>query len=198
MARYTGPKCRLCRREGVKLFLKGERCYTEKCALFRKQEAPGQHGDSYRRPSEYKQQLREKQKVKRIYDIREEQFRRYFDSVADAEDEGLALLQVLERRLDNLVYRIGLGSSRAHARQLVIHGKILVNGTVVSTPSYLVETDDIITADPSLVELDERDLDQVPDWISLKKDGFVIERYPTRDEIGFDIDDSLVMEFYSR
>src|SRR5687767_1442155 len=148
MARYVGPVCRLCRREGMKLFLKGERCYTEKCAIEKRNVPPGEHGKS-RRPKAklagYGLQLREKQKVKRIYGVLENQFRRYFET-ADRQRgiTGETLLQLLERRLDNVIYRLGLATSRPQARQLVRHGHFLVNGKKVDVPSYSVRVGEVI------------------------------------------------------
>src|ERR687897_3273389 len=154
MARYTGAVCRLCRREGMKLFLKGERCYTEKCAIEKRNFPPGQHGKSRRsKIAGYGIQLREKQKVKRIYGVLEDQFRRYFEA-ADRQRgiTGETLLQLLERRLDNVVYRLGLGTSRAQARQLVRHGHFTVNGRKVDIPSYAVRQGDTVAVRQGSVE----------------------------------------------
>src|SRR3954465_3327371 len=147
MARYIGPVCRLCRREGMKLFLKGERCYTEKCAIEKRNFAPGQHGKSRKQKmAGYGVQLREKQKVKRIYGVLEDQFRRYFEQAERTRGiTGETLLQLLERRLDNVVYRLGLATSRPQARQLVRHGHFLVNGKKVDIPSYSVKPGDVVT-----------------------------------------------------
>ena len=150
MARYIGPVCRLCRREGMKLFLKGERCYTEKCAIEKRNFAPGQHGKSRKQKlAGYGVQLREKQKVKRIYGVLEDQFRRYFEQAERTRGiTGETLLQLLERRLDNVVYRSGFAKSRDMARQLVKHGHFIVNGHKVDIPSYLVAESDIIEVRP--------------------------------------------------
>src|SRR5437660_4207170 len=147
MARYIGPVCRLCRREGMKLFLKGERCYTEKCAIEKRNFAPGQHGKTRKaKLAGYGLQLREKQKVKRIYGVLEVQFRRYFEAAERTRGiTGETLLQLLERRLDNVVYRLGLGTSRAQARQLVRHGHIQVNGKKVDIPSYSAKAGDVVS-----------------------------------------------------
>ena len=147
MARYSGPVCRLCRREGMKLFLKGERCYTEKCAIEKRNFPPGQHGKTRKaKLAGYGVQLREKQKVKRIYGVLEDQFRRYFESADRTRGiTGETLLQLLERRFDNVIYRLGLATSRAQARQLVRHGHFLVNGKKVDIPSYSLRAGDIVT-----------------------------------------------------
>ena len=145
MARYTDASCRLCRREGMKLYLKGERCYTDKCAIERRQYAPGQHGQRRKKPSEYGIQLREKQKAKRIYGVLERQFANYFELAERKKGiTGENLLQILERRLDNTVYRLGFATSRKEGRQLVLHGHFTVNGKKVNIPSYLVNEGDVI------------------------------------------------------
>src|SRR4029079_183113 len=150
MAVYSGPVGRLCRRDGVKLFLKGERCYTSKCAIERRKYPPGQHGQRQRKLEEYGRQLREKQKLKRIYRLLERQFRNYFDEAVRRKGvTGDTLLQLLETRLDNVVYRLGFGLSRGRARQLVNDGHFLVNGKRVNIPSYLVKPSDTVTAAPS-------------------------------------------------
>ena len=198
MSRYTGPKCRLCRREGVKLFLKGERCDSPKCALFRKQQAPGQHGTSRRRPSEYALQLREKQKIKRLYGVSEAKFRHYFEKAsALQEDTGDVLLQLLERRLDNVVYRAGFAVSRAQARQLVGHGKINVNGKTADRPSLLVSVGDTIHF---MGELPTSSGSAVPGWLVVGKDAkkAQVKKLSERDDVGFDINEHLIVEFYSR
>lgn len=198
MSRYTGPKCKLCRREGVKLFLKGERCDSPKCALFRKQQAPGQHGTSRRRPSEYALQLREKQKIKRLYGVREVQFGRYFErALGFREGAGSVLLQLLERRLDNVVYRTGFAVSRSQARQLVVHRRISVNGGLMDRPSFLVSAGDRINFAEGLSVVSDR---VVPGWLAVdKKTGEIsVKKLPERDDIGFDIDEHLIVEFYSR
>jgi len=145
MAKYTGSVCRLCRREGVKLYLKGDRCYSDKCAIARRPSAPGQHGQVKKKASEYGIQLREKQKARRIYGVLEKQFARYFEMAERMKGiTGENLLQILERRLDNVVYRLGFASSRAQARQLVRHGHITVNGKRVNIPSYITNVGDVI------------------------------------------------------
>ncbi len=198
MARYTGPKCRLCRREGVKLFLKGEKCETEKCPVFRRQQAPGQHGRRRVRSKPYLSQLREKQKVKRIYGVLEKQFRRYIDeSFSEPGKSGQQLLTLLERRLDNVLYRLGMGLSRSHARQQLGHGKIKVNDRVVRSPSYQVNKGDIITyvdESPRLREVEE------PGWLlwDAKKEEGKVTRLPEEEDLDQEIDTQLIVEFYSR
>src|ERR687896_1665185 len=154
MARYIGPVCRLCRREGMKLFLKGERCYTEKCAIEKRNFAPGQHGKTRKsKLAGYGVQLREKQKVKRIYGVLEDQFRRYFEAAERTRGiTGETLLQLLERRLDSAVYRMGFATSRAQGRQLVRHGHFLVNGKKVDIPSYSVRPGDVVSIGPTSVK----------------------------------------------
>ncbi len=208
MARYTGPSCRLCRREGMKLYLKGDRCYSDKCAVDRRGYAPGQHGQGRRKLSEYGIQLREKQKAKRIYGVLERQFRKYYKMAEKMKGvTGENLLQLLERRLDNVVYRLGLASSRAEARQLVRHGHFQVNGRKVNIPSYLVDVGDVITVKEKsrnskrIKELVERAQDRtVPDWLQIdyeKLEGKVIE-LPTKEHIDIPIEEHLIVEFYSR
>ncbi len=208
MARYTGPSCRLCRREGMKLYLKGDRCYSDKCAIDRRGYAPGQHGQGRRKLSEYGIQLREKQKAKRIYGVLERQFRKYYEMAERMKGvTGENLLQLLERRLDNVVYRLGLASSRAEARQLVRHGHFKVNGRKVNIPSYLVDVGDVITVKEKsrnskrIKELVERAQDRtVPDWLQINYEsleGKVIE-LPTKEHIDIPIEEHLIVEFYSR
>ena len=211
MARDLGPKCRLCRREGLKLFLKGERCLTEKCAVERRAYAPGQHGQSTgrrRKASEYAKQLREKQKVKRIYGLSERQFRNIFERVLKEPGvTGEALLVALESRLDNLVYRMGFAASRAQARQLVRHRHILVNGRIVDIPSYRVlPGNEVKVADASkeLVQvkaaLEQASRGQPVSWISVDTDkvlGRMTER-PTRDAIPIAAQEQLIVELYSK
>ena len=211
MARYTGPVCRLCRREGTKLFLKGTRCLTEKCAVERRAYAPGQHGQSTgrrRKVSEYAKQLREKQKVKRIYGLSERQFRNIFERVLKEPGvTGEALLIALESRLDNLVYRMGFAASRAQARQLVRHRHILVKGRVVDIPSYRVQPgDEVKVADASrelvLVKaaLEQASRGQPVSWIQVDSDkvlGRMTER-PTRDAIPIAAQEQLIVELYSK
>lgn len=211
MARYTGPVCRLCRREGTKLFLKGTRCLTEKCAIERRAYAPGQHGQSTgrrRKASEYAKQLREKQKVKRIYGLSERQFRNLFErAIKEPGVTGEALLVALESRLDNLVYRMGFASSRKQARQLVRHRHILVNGRVLDIPSYRVRLgDEVKVADASreLVQvkaaLEQFGRGQPVSWIQVdtaKALGKMTER-PTRDAIPIAAQEQLIVELYSK
>ncbi|MGH7672653.1 MAG: 30S ribosomal protein S4 [Gemmatimonadales bacterium] len=211
MARYTGPACKLCRREGTKLFLKGTRCLTEKCAIERRAYAPGQHGQSTgrrRKASEYAKQLREKQKVKRIYGLSERQFRNIFERVLKEPGvTGEALLVALESRLDNLVYRMGFAASRRQARQLVRHRHILVNGRVVDIPSFRGRPgDEVKVADASreLVHvkaaLEQFQRGQPVSWIQVDTDkalGRMTER-PTRDAIPIAAQEQLIVELYSK
>jgi small subunit ribosomal protein S4 len=209
MARYIGPVCRLCRREDTKLFLKGDRCHTEKCAHGRRQYPPGQHGQGRRkRPSDYGHQLREKQKVKRIYGLLEKQFRGYFFRASRMKGiTGENLLSLLERRLDNVALRCGFSTSHAEARQLVRHGHVTVNNRKVDIPSYLVKAGDVVEVRESsrsvarigdaLTKLDRSPL---PAWIDLDRDKFrgVVRSLPTRSDIGADIDEQLIVELYSK
>ncbi|GIW42887.1 MAG: 30S ribosomal protein S4 [Candidatus Binatia bacterium] len=208
MARYRDPVCRLCRREGVKLFLKGERCYSDKCALERRNYPPGQHGQARKKQTEYAKQLREKQKLKRIYGLLEGQFKRYF-ALAERSREitGDRLLQILEQRLDNLVYRLGFARSRAEARQLVRHGHFLVDGRRVDIPSYLVKpgqsisvrekSRQILAVQQALETAKRRG---VPDWLELDESNFVgrLKSLPTREEISVPVNEKLVVELYSK
>jgi len=211
LARYTDAVCRMCRREGQKLYLKGDRCLTPKCAFERRGFAPGMHAKKAqfkRNQSEYSLQLREKQKVKRIYGVMERQFRRYFDHAVRAKGlTGVNLLIILETRLDNVVYRLGLAQSRAQARQIVRHGHIVVNGRKTNVPSYLVKPNDVITVRP---ESRGREYFQAvgafmgerptPSWLSLNSEaltGRVLSR-PTRQDIDLPVNEQLVVEFYSR
>ncbi len=209
MARYTGPVCRMCRREGMKLFLKGDRCYTGKCAIDRRQYAPGQHGQSRgKKPTEYAIQLREKQKARRIYGVMEGQFHRYF--VEAARQKGMTgdnLLRLLERRLDNVVYRLGFAASRPEARQLVRHGHFTVNGKRVDIPSYLVRVGEVIAVkeasrtSPRLKEiLTGLGTRGVPGWLSLDANAVsgAIIALPSREDIQLPIQDHLIVEKYSR
>ena len=208
MARYLGPVCRLCRSEGEKLFLKGERCFTNKCAIERREGTPGQHGKIRKKFSEYKIQLREKQKVKRMYGLFEKQFRSCFDRAARKKTvTGTELLLQLECRLDNMVYRLGFGSSRSHARQVVRHGHVLVNGKVVNIPSYLVKVGDEIG-----IHEGSRDLlsvrssmelavsRSIPEWLTLDRESVkgVVNALPTRDQITQPINEQLIVELYSK
>jgi small subunit ribosomal protein S4 len=207
MGRYIGPVCRLCRREGVKLFLKGEKCIT-KCILDRRRKPPGQHGELRRKQTEYGKRLREKQKLKRIYNVREEQFVRYFEMATKMPgNTGENFLQLLERRLDNVVYRLGFALSRNHARQLVVHGHITVNGRTVDIPSYLVDVGDIIGVKEDMRDnpdvqraLEVRGEWTVPKWLSRDTETLTgrVLSLPTRDQIDVPVDENLVVEFYSR
>src|SRR3982751_2724026 len=209
MARYTGAVCRLCRREDMKLFLKGERCYTEKCGYERRSYPPGQHGQNRRRKrSDYGEQLREKQKVKRIYGIAERQFRGYYYKALRMPGvTGNTLIQLLERRLDNVVYRMGFASDHAEARQLVRHGHFTINGKKVNIPSYLVRAgDEIEVKEPSkkvtrvLESLGAVDRRGVPKWLELDKDNFKgkLTALPARDDLTMPIREQLIVELYSR
>jgi small subunit ribosomal protein S4 len=209
MARYIGPVCRLCRREGMKLFLKGERCYTEKCAIEKRNLPPGQHGKLRKaKVVGYGLQLREKQKVKRIYGVLEDQFRRYFEQAERTRGiTGFTLLQLLERRLDNVVYRLGLGTSRSQARQLVRHGHIQVNGHKVDIPSYSVKAGDVIsvlgrtqknvTIEHAMEEVKGRG---IPEWLSFDATAISgrIVSMPTREQINLPVQEQLIVELYSK
>ena len=209
MARYLGPVCRLCRREGMKLFLKGERCYTDKCAIEKRNVPPGQHGRARKaKMVGYGVQLREKQKVKRTYGILENQFRRYFEA-ADRQKgiTGQLLLQMLERRLDNVVYRLGFATSRPQARQLVRHGHFTVNGKKVDIPSYQVRQGDTVavrstsatnvTIQHATEEVKGRG---VPEWLLLDTGALSgrISALPTREQINLPVQEQLIVELYSK
>ncbi len=208
MARYTKSACRLCRRENLKLFLKGERCYTEKCAIDRRSYAPGQHGQSRKKFSDYGAQLREKQKVKRLYGLLETQFRNTFKE-ADRQKgiTGEVLLFLLERRLDNAVYRLGFANSRDEARQLVRHNHFSVNQSKVNIPSYLLKPGDVIEVrekSKKVVRIQEA-LEGVarrgvPQWLELDKDQMRgnVKSMPTREEITIPIQEKLIVELYSK
>jgi small subunit ribosomal protein S4 len=208
MARYIGPVCKLCRREGMKLFLKGDRCYSDKCAFDRRPYPPGQHGQARVKFSEYGLRLREKQKVRRIYGALERQFRKYFAGADRMKGvTGENLLSLLERRLDNVVYRLGFAATRAEGRQLVLHGHVQVNGKRVNVPSYLVKVGDKISIReksrtiPRLkesVEGAER-RGQIT-WLELDKPNFTgtMKTLPVREEITLPISEQLIVEFYSR
>lgn len=208
MARYTGSVCRLCRREGLKLYLKGDRCYTPKCAVDRRAYAPGQHGQGRKKVSEYGIQLREKQKARRIYGILEGQFRRYFERAERQPGvTGENLLRLLERRLDNVIYRLGLGASRNEARQLVRHGHFSVNGRKVNIPSFLIKVGDVIEVrskskeSPRVKELLERAADRTPPaWLEYEADQARarVVALPPRDQIDAPVQEHLIVELYSR
>ncbi|MCL6634667.1 MAG: 30S ribosomal protein S4 [Peptococcaceae bacterium] len=208
MARYTESVCRLCRREGLKLYLKGDRCYTSKCSVDRRPYAPGQHGQGRKKLSEFGLQLREKQKARRIYGILEGQFRRYFEKAERQPGiTGENLLRLLERRLDNVIFRLGLGASRNEARQLVRHGHFTVNGRKVNIPSYLVRVGDVIAvrdnskASPRIKELMERASDRTPPaWLEYEADQARarVVALPERDQIDAPVQEHLIVELYSR
>ena len=209
MARYIGPVCRLCRREGMKLFLKGERCYTEKCAIEKRNVPPGQHGRARKaKMVGYGIQLREKQKVKRTYGVLENQFRRYFEA-ADRQKgiTGELLLQMLERRLDNVVYRLGFATSRAQARQLVRHGHFNVNSKKVNIPSFAVRQGDVVglrqtSAENPTVEhaIEEVKGRGIPGWLSFDVETITgrIMSMPTREQINLPVQEQLIVELYSK
>ncbi len=212
MARYTGPVCKLCRREGEKLYLKGDRCYTDKCPFGQRGYPPGQHGKDTsfrkRKPSDYALQLREKQKARRVYGVLERQFRRYYrEAERRAGLTGETLLSLLETRLDNVVYRLGLADSRAQARQLVQHGHFMVNGRKTNIPSFALRPNDELVVRPesrrSDYFKDRVDLlgkRTVPNWLSLDADtlkGRVLAM-PARQEIDVPVQEQLIVEFYSR
>ena len=208
MARYTGSVCRLCRRENLKLFLKGDRCYTDKCAIERRNYPPGQHGQSRQKYSEYKIQLREKQKVKRMYGLLEKQFRRTFALAEKARGiTGETLLGFLERRLDNVTYRISFASSRADARMLVRHGHILVNGKTVTIPSYFVRAGDVVSVREGsrkmtriLTAVEGAQRRGVPEWAELDREALTgkIKVLPIRSDITTPINEKLIVELYSK
>ena len=207
MARYTGESCRVCRREGEKLFLKGSRCYTDKCALTRRAYAPGQHGQKRKKQSDYGMQLREKQKAKAFYGVLESQFRKYFEEASRSKEvTGLKLLQILESRLDNVVYRLGLATSRAQARQLVRHGHFEVNGVKVNITSYLTKVNDVIKVressqnDPIFKQVAEENGRPIPSWLEAdvdNKSGKIVA-VPAREEIDLPVKEHLIVELYSK
>lgn len=206
MARYTDAVCRLCRREGVKLYLKGQKCYSDKCPVTKRNTPPGMHGVSRRKVSEYGVQLREKQKARRFYGVLEKQFERYFEVSARKKGvTGETLLQTLERRLDNVVYRMGFAASRAEARQVVKHSHIDVNGRKVNIPSYLVREGDVVSVrEGSRDHKRVKELSDVahafPGWLSVEPEALrgTILRLPNRDEIDAPVQEHLIVELYSR
>jgi small subunit ribosomal protein S4 len=208
LARYNDSVCRLCRRENLKLFLKGERCYTDKCAIERRNYPPGQHGQARKKFSEYSIQLREKQKVKRMYGLMENQFRRTFAQAARTKGiTGETLLVLLERRLDNVAYRLGFASSRAEARALVRHGHVVVNGRKVNIPSYIVRAGDVVSVkEPSrqitrvLSAMEGAQRRGVPDWAEVDRETCSgrIKLLPTRSDITMPINEKLIVELYSK
>jgi len=207
MARYRDAKCRLCRREGMKLFLKGARCFTDKCAIERRNYPPGQHGLTRSKPTPFGVQLREKQKAKRIYGVLETQFRRYFH--AAEREKGITgenLLKQLERRLDNVVHRLGFAASRREGRQMVAHGQFEVNGRKVSVPSYLVKVGDVVKIRPSskmAARMDENvnaGRGAVPQWLDLdaaERKG-TVRSFPLREDIQVPVSEQLIVELYSK
>ncbi len=208
MARYTGPVCRLCRREGEKLFLKGERCYSDKCSFSNRSYAPGQHGQGRKKNSEYATQFRMKQKAKRYYGVLEGQFHKYFVEAERRQGiTGEILLQILETRLDNIVYRLGFASSRKEARQLVVHNHFTVNGKKVNVPSYLVKAGDVIAIKEKSLDsekikavLEANGARPVPTWLekdAAAKSGKVVN-LPAREDIDTPVEESLIVELYSK
>ncbi|MEE1245016.1 MAG: 30S ribosomal protein S4 [Acutalibacteraceae bacterium] len=208
MARYTGAVCRLCRREGKKLFLKGERCYSEKCSVGVRAYAPGQHGQGRKKSSEYGLQLRAKQTARRFYGVQENQFHHYFE-IAERKQgiTGDNLLKILESRLDNVVYRVGFASSRAEARQLVGHGHFEVNGSRVDIASYLLKAGDVVTiceksrgSEKIKAVLEANSARPVPQWIDVNRDAFSAKviNLPNRDQIDAPVEEQLIVEFYSK
>lgn len=207
MGRRTGPSCKICRREGEKLFLKGYRCQTDKCAVTKKTYPPGEHGKRRRRESDFAVQLREKQKVKEIYSIRESQFRNYFKEADRSKGvTGEVLLSFLERRLDNVIYRMCFSTSRVHARQIVNHGHVFVNSKRINISSYRVNFQDEIeirlpkenvkNLKSRLEKIDRK----IPDWITIDEKKFkgIINRLPHREDIGFSVREQLIVEYYSK
>ncbi len=208
MARYKGEQCRICRREGCKLFLKGDRCYSDKCSVTRRNYGPGDHGQKRSKLSEYGTQLREKQKTRYFYGVGEKQFRKYFEMAENKKGiTGTNLLQILESRLDNVVYRLGFGISRAQARQLVTHGNIQVNGRKVNIASYLVKPGDEIAVreirkdNPIVKENIEKGAARpIPEWLELNSEKLSAKvlRNVNRDEIDLTVEDHLIVELYSK
>ncbi len=209
MARYTGPVCKLCRREGMKLFLKGERCFTPKCAIERRNQPPGQHGQRRRgKVSDYGMQLREKQKARRTYGILERQFRRHFEMAEGRPGvTGENLLQILETRLDNIVYRLGIADSRPQARQIVMHGHVLVNGVKTDIPSYSCKPGDMVAVRPEhhnneyfktvAIGIGRKD---IPSWLSLDPAALAgrLVTLPARADLDVNLNEQLIVEYYSR
>ncbi|MBO5356992.1 MAG: 30S ribosomal protein S4 [Clostridia bacterium] len=206
MARYTGPSCKLCRREGTKLYLKGERCLSDKCAFNRRTAAPGQHGAAKKKLTEYGMQLREKQKAKRYYGVLEKQFHSYYEKADN--QEGIAgenLLRLLERRLDNVVFRMGLAASHKEARQLVLHGHFTLNGHKANIPSILVKVGDVVavkeTDSTKIKELVEAMGEKIsPKWLEIDKNAgsAKVVAMPERDDIDFEFNEQLIIELYSK
>ena len=208
MARYTGPACKLCRREGTKLFLKGDRCLSGKCAIDRRNTAPGQHGAAKKKLREYGMQLREKEKTKRYYGVLERQFVNYFEEADRVKGmTGENLICMLERRLDNVVYRMGMAASRKEARQLVLHGHFTLNGKKVNIPSLIVKAGDVISVKESSrasvkIKALAEDLatKSAPKWLDVDKNGLSVKvaTLPARDDVDFDFNEQLIVELYSK
>ena len=208
MARYTGPACKLCRREGTKLFLKGERCLSGKCAIDRRNTAPGQHGAATKKLREYGMQLREKEKTKRYYGVLERQFVNYFEEADRTKGmTGENLICLLERRLDNVVYRMGMAASRKEARQLVLHGHFTLNGKNVNIPSLIVKAGDVISVkEASRKSVKIKDLAEslstksAPKWLDVDKNGLSVKvaTLPAREDVDFDFNEQLIVELYSK
>ena len=208
MARYTGPVCRLCRREGRKLYLKGDRCTSGKCALDRRNTAPGQHGAATKKLKEYGKQTREKQTARRYYGVLEKQFVNYYEEAARQQGmTGENLLKLLERRFDNVVYRMGLASSRKEARQLVLHGHFTINGKKANIPSILVKSGDVIAVAENFRKSDKckalaeaLETKNSPKWLEVDKTNLVakVVALPERDDVDFEINEQLIVEFYSK
>lgn len=208
MARYTGAVCRQCRREGQKLFLKGERCYTDKCAIARRAYAPGQHGQGRKKVSEYGIQLRAKQMTRRYYGVLESQFRKYYDMAERKEGKaGDNLLQILETRLDNVIYRLGWATSHAEARQLVTHGHFTINGKKVDIPSYLTKPGEVISiaekfrgTDKMKSIMETQGARPTPKWLEVNNEAFEgkVVALPQREDIDLTVDETLIVELYSK
>ena len=208
MARYTGAVCKLCRREGQKLFLKGERCYTDKCSIARREYAPGQHGQGRKKVSEYGIQLRAKQQARRFYGVLESQFAKYFEMAEQRKGQaGENMLSILETRLDNVVYRLGWASSRAEARQLVTHGHFCINGKRVDIPSYLTKVGEVLTikektagSDKMKAVLEANGSRPVPKWLDLNRqtNEAKVIAVPERSDIDLAVEETLIVEFYSK
>ncbi len=209
MARYTGAVCRLCRREGQKLFLKGERCYTNKCAFSRRSYVPGQHGQGRKKASEYGLQLRAKQKARRYYGVLENQFRHYYEMAASMKEgkKGENLLAILESRLDNVVYRAGWANSRAEARQLIVHRHFSVNGMRVNIPSFLVKVGDVISINEKSRSsakfkgiIEKNSSRMIPKWLEVNNEAFEAKKtaQPMREDIDLEVEETLIVELYSK
>ena len=205
MARYTGPVCKLCRREGKKLFLKGDRCYTNKCSVERRNYPPGQHGQGRKKATEYGTQLRAKQQARRYYGISEKQFHKYFlMAERKSGEKGTNLLRICESRLDNIVYLLGFANSRAESRQLVNHGHFLVNGKKVDIPSYLCKEGDVIAVKKASLDSEKFKTENtgrpVPQWLDVNPDNYEgkVLNLPERDQIDVDVAEHLIVEFYSK